>query len=215
MSANVWTASCRVCRDWFGSPGRAGSAEQEIRFVSEYVESLTGYTVQEWLAEPRFWLKIIHPDDRERAARESAVCFNSGRGCACQFRWIRKDGRLIWVEARLAVILDENGQSIGLRGVTMEITERKKAESALRESEEKNRAILQALPDLIFVQSKDGVYLDYHTKNPQALLLPPEQFIGKTMREVLPPELAQALARGFELVMQSSEPVIHEYSAAD
>ena len=195
------------------SRGEPGSAEQELKFVSEYVESLTGYTVQEWLAEPRFWLKIIHPDDRERAARESAVCFNSGRGCACQFRWIRKDGRLIWVEARLAVILDENGQSIGLRGVTMEITERKKAESALRESEEKNRAILQALPDLIFVQSKDGVYLDYHTKNPQALLLPPEQFIGKTMREVLPPELAQALARGFELVMQSSEPVIHEYSA--
>ncbi|HEY6365594.1 MAG TPA: PAS domain S-box protein, partial [Candidatus Binatia bacterium] len=195
------------------SRGEPGSAEQEIRFVSDYVESLTGYTVQEWLAEPRFWLKIIHPDDRERAARESASCFNSGRGCASQFRWIRKDERLIWVEARLAVIRDENGKSIGLRGVTMEITERKKAESALRESEEKNRAILQALPDLIFVQSKDGVYLDYHTKNPQALLLPPEQFIGKSMREVLPPELAQALARGFELVMQSSEPVIHEYSA--
>jgi PAS domain S-box-containing protein len=180
--------------------------------VSDYVEVLTGYTVQEWLSEPRFWLKIIHPDDRERTARESADCFNSGRGCSCQFRWIRKDGQVIWVEARLAAIWDESGKPTGLRGVTMEITERKKAESALRESEEKNRAILQALPDMIFVQSKDGVYLDFHAKDQQTLLVPPEQFLGKNMREVLPPELAQTFAWGFERVMQSSEPVIEEYS---
>jgi formate hydrogenlyase transcriptional activator len=192
--------------------GEPGSAEQELRFVSDYVETLTGYTVQEWLAEPRFWLTIMHPDDRERAARECATCFNSGQGCACQFRWIRKDGQVIWVEARLAVIRGENGEPVGLRGVTMEITERKNAESALRESEEKNRAILQALPDLIFVQSKDGVYLDYHAKDPRSLLVPPEQFIGKNMREILPPELAQTFGLGFERVMQSSEPVIEEYS---
>jgi formate hydrogenlyase transcriptional activator len=100
------------------------------------------------------------------------------------------------------------------RGVVfaIDLYERKKAELALRESEEKNRAILQALPDLIFVQSKDGVYLDYHAKDPRALLVPPEQFIRKNMREVLPPELAQAFAWGFERVMQSSEPVIEEYS---
>jgi PAS domain S-box-containing protein len=100
------------------------------------------------------------------------------------------------------------------RGVVfaIDLTERKKTEEKLRASEEKNRAILQALPDLMFVQSKDGVYLDYHAREPKALFLEPEKFLGKNMREVLPPEMAQVFARCFESLMDKSEPVIHEYS---
>jgi len=123
--------------------------------------------------------------------------------------YIRRDGR------RVSVLIG-GGMLPGMtdRGVVfaIDLTERKKAEEKLRESEEKNRAILQALPDLMFVQSKDGVYLDYHAKDPKVLLLEPEKFLGKNIREVLPPELAQTFARCFELVLQSSEPVLHEYS---
>jgi PAS domain S-box-containing protein len=92
------------------------------------------------------------------------------------------DGSLFPAALRIAVVDDEHGKRLGFRWLLYDITERKHAEEALRESEEKNRAILHALPDLIFVQSKDGVYLDYHAKDPRALLVPPEQFIGKNMR---------------------------------
>jgi PAS domain S-box-containing protein len=123
--------------------------------------------------------------------------------------YIRRDGR------RIPVLIG-GGMLPGMpnRGVVfaIDLTERKKTEEKLRESEEKNRAILQALPDLMFVQSKDGIYLDCHAKDPKALLVEPEKFLGKNMSEVLPPELGQAFARCFELVVQSSEPVIHEYS---
>ena len=94
----------------------------------------------------------------------------------------------------------------------IDLTERKKTEEKLRESEEKNRAILQALPDLMFVQTKDGVYLDYHAKDPKTLLVEPEKFLGKNMQEVLPEELAQTFARCFESLTDASEPVIQEYS---
>ena len=123
--------------------------------------------------------------------------------------YVRRDGRPV-------PVLIGGGMLPGMpdRGVVfaIDLSEREKTEEKLRESEEKNRAILQALPDLMFVQNKEGVYLDYHAKHPQALLLPPEQFLGKNMREVLPPELSQAFARCFESVVHSSEPVIHEYS---
>jgi len=123
--------------------------------------------------------------------------------------YMRRDGR------RIPVLIG-GGMLPGMpdRGVVfaIDLTERKKTEEKLRESEEKNRAILQALPDLMFVQSKDGVYLDYHAKDPKALLVEPEKFLGKNMREVLPEELAQVLARCFESLMDTSEPVIHEYS---
>ena len=123
--------------------------------------------------------------------------------------YIRRDGR------RVSVLIG-GGMLPGMtdRGVVfaIDLTERKKAEEKLRESEEKNRAILQALPDLMFVQSKDGVYLDYHAKDPKVLLLEPEKFLGKNIREVLPPELAQTFASCFESLMETRETVVQEYS---
>ena len=123
--------------------------------------------------------------------------------------YLRRDGR------RIPVLIG-GGMLPGMpdRGVVfaIDLTERKKTEEKLRESEEKNRAILQALPDLMFVQTKDGVYLDYHAKDPKTLLVEPEKFLGKNMQEVLPEELAQTFARCFESLTDASEPVIQEYS---
>ena len=60
--------------------------------------------------------------------------------------------------------------------------------------------------------SSDGVFLDYHVKNPEALLAPPEAFLGKSMHEVLPPWLADALQRAFERALATNEPERLEYS---
>src|SRR5262245_50729298 len=84
--------------------------------------------------------------------------------------------------------------------------------SALRESAARNRAILKALPDLMFLTSKDGVFLDFHAKEPNVLLLPPEQLLGKNVWEVLPQDLAEALARCFVEAVETGETIIHEYS---
>ena len=108
--------------------GQPDSAAQRINFVSEYVESMLGYSVEEWLSSPNFWLTIVHPEDRDLAARIAAGRFASGKGSLNQFRWLTKDGRAIWVEAQSLPIYDEHGNTVGLRGVTMDISERKRAE---------------------------------------------------------------------------------------
>src|SRR5262249_39984006 len=88
--------------------------------------------------------------------------------------YMRRDGR------RVPVLIG-GGMLPGMsdRGVVfaIDLTDPKKTEEKLRESEEKNRAILHALPDLMFVQSKDGVYLDYHAKDSKGLLVEPERFL--------------------------------------
>lgn len=97
-------------------------------FVSSYVEDMLGYTVDEWLTTPNFATKIMHQDDRETFLHErTAILDRSGEG-VLGFRWIAKDGRLLWVEAHAAAIKDESGNTVGLRGVTMDITERKRDE---------------------------------------------------------------------------------------
>jgi PAS domain S-box-containing protein len=116
--------------------GVPDESSQRINFVSDYVETMLGYTVEEWLATPNFWLSIVHPEDRERAARTAAATFASGKVGTNQFRWMTKDGRAIWVEAHSISIMDEAGEPVGMRGVTMDITERKEASEGLRRWEQ-------------------------------------------------------------------------------
>ncbi len=99
-------------------------SEQEINFVSEYVEHMLGYTVNEWLSTPNFWLHIVHPDDRKRAGDESVAIFNSGERGVSRFRWIKKDGKALWIESHSYVITNSNGEPIGMRGVSMDISDR-------------------------------------------------------------------------------------------
>ena len=130
--------------------GQPDEAAQRINYVSTHVERMLGYGVDEWLAMPNFWLTLVHPDDRDRAAREAAEFFRSGRGGTSRFRWVRKDGRPIWVEAQSRVIVDEHGMSMGMRGVTIDVSagiqlqaERnellQRTDRARREAEQANR----------------------------------------------------------------------------
>jgi len=89
---------------------------------------MLGYTVAEWLSEPGFWLSIVHPDDRQRVGKDAAADFAEGRTGGYDFRWMAKDGRNVWVRAHTIVVRDENGKSIGVRGVVTDITEVKRAE---------------------------------------------------------------------------------------
>lgn len=184
---------------------------REPTFVSDYAERMLGYSPQEWMATPEFALSIVHEDDRERVRHESDTVIAGKKGGAIQFRWIAKDGRVVWAETHLAPILDRAGEIVGLRGVTLDITEKKFAEVARLESEERNRAILRAIPDLIFVQTRDGVYLDYHVKNSDDLFLPPEVFLGRNMRDILPEQLADTFSACFERA-EMGDPQVVEYA---
>ena len=82
-------------------------------------------------------------------------------------------------------------------------------EAALNASEARNSAILNAIPDLMFLQNLDGTFLDYHAKDPDLLLMAPEQFLGKNVTDVMPPELASEILNCFK--QTSDKPVVLEY----
>ena len=128
----VWEAS-----------GEPTGDTQRIDFVSNYVEKMLGYSVEEWLSTPNFWRTIVHEDDREAAGREAARTFASGTGGVNRFRWLTKDGREIWVESQSVVVCDESGNPVAMRGVTMDITETVRAQeerTRLLESEREARS---------------------------------------------------------------------------
>jgi PAS domain S-box-containing protein len=96
-----------------------------------------------------------------------------------------------------------------LQNVCQELAD---ANASLTRSEAKTRAILGALPDLMFIQTLNGDYVDGYFKDVHALFLPPEKWLGKNMSEVLPPQLAADFAACFERAVQSGAPVIYEYT---
>jgi PAS domain S-box-containing protein len=153
--------------------GVPDESSQRINFVSDYVEEMLGYTVDEWLATPNFWLTIVHPEDQERAAREARAKFDSRKGGTSRFRWVRKDGRAIEVEAQSIIICDERGEPAGMRGVTMDITERTRAEARLFQL----AAIIESSDDAIISRNLDGVIQSW---NPAA-----ERLYGYTVAEAV------------------------------
>lgn len=120
---------------WEARP-EPGTNLRRATFVSDYVEKLLGYSAEEWMSTPGFALKIIPEEEREKSVREAEALFESGKEGVLQFKWTTKDGRHIWVESQFAPIRDEKGQSVGFRGVTMDITARKEAEDALKKAHE-------------------------------------------------------------------------------
>lgn len=83
---------------------------------------------------------------------------------------------------------------------------------ALRHSEERNRAILRAIPDAMFILSANGVFLDCYARDSAALLLPPDAFPGKAMSDVLPPVVADPMTAAMSRTLASGEPEKLEYS---
>lgn len=150
--------------------GHPDDPTQQINFVSDYVEPMLGYSVDEWLATPNFWLTIVHPEDQEKAAATAAATYRSGEAGSNQFRWVAKDGRVLWVLARSVTVADAQGHPIGMRGVTMDISERRAAEeergllltreqaarAAAEASEQRYRLLADAIPNQLWTARPDG-----------------------------------------------------------
>jgi PAS domain S-box-containing protein len=206
--------------------GEPDATTQRMDFVSEYVEQMLGYTVADWLNTPNFWLTIVHPDDKEQAATTSRATFTSQEKGVNRFRWVAKDGRVIPVETQSMAIFDEQGRPIGMRGVTMDVSQREQAERerlllihaqqvAIRQKEE-----AYALLDALFSSAPVGLALfdknvRFQRLN-QALAdingLPVEDHIGKTPRELLPDVASEGTEGMFLRVLETGKAVTFETS---
>lgn len=121
-----------------------------------------------------------------------------------------KDGRTVAKE--ISVNYFEFGGREYNCALARDITEKQKNEEALKRSEARQKALLKALPDLMFVLDKNGVFLDYYTGSPELLLASPETFMGQKAQQVLPPEVARKTLEGIGQVMAGREPFGFEYS---
>ena len=119
-------------------------------YVSPQIEQLLGYTPDEWLATPNLFWRVVHEDDAERVRVEHRRGYAEGRPFSTQYRLVRRDGRVVWVEDQVIVVTDEEGTPVQAQGFLLDVTHRKAAETALADSEERFRTLVGNVPGVIF-----------------------------------------------------------------
>ena len=110
-------------------------------YASPQVESLLGYSVDEWIDDPEFFPKLLHPDDRERILALVDHCNETADLFRAEYRLIARDGRTVWVQDESLVVVDEEGRPLFTQGYLLDITARKESEQRLAAEHAVARAV--------------------------------------------------------------------------
>jgi PAS domain S-box-containing protein len=111
--------------------------ENRTTYISPQVESILGFSPREWLADRDLWIRQVHPDDRERVAAEVHTSDDRGVPAELEYRALTRDGSVRWIHNRSVFLRDRAGRLTGSHGVMLDITEKKAAERAIRDRDEK------------------------------------------------------------------------------
>ena len=149
----------------------------------------------------------VHPDDRDMVDKGIQCAIRDRQPYLAEFRVVRPDGAIRWLRDQGKVLCDENDRVSYMTGAVVDITERKKAEEELRQSEEKWRSLVENAPDVILTVGPDGTILFLnHTVPP----FTPEKAVGTSIYDYVPDEYQDTLRKSLEHVLQTGEPYSYE-----
>ena len=125
-----------------------------LTYISPQIEQLTGYTPEERLANRNGnWIALIHPDDRDQVRAEDERTDETGEPFRMEYRQQAKDGRYAWIREESVLVRDEAGEPLYWQGFLFDITERRRVEDALRESEERYRTLVEHTPVITYTET--------------------------------------------------------------
>ncbi len=196
----------------------------EFYYFNSTWQEFTGRLLSSELSNE--WLNILHPDDKERYQNTYKNAFKNQNIFQEKYRLQNYDGEYRWILENSAPRYSENGIFIGFIGYGVDITsiyspstsqetnninQSKLTEIELCKSQTKKNAIFHAIPDLIFSLNKDGIILDFKSAKEDEKILPSNLFIGKSINEVLTPDLAEQTIYHLCQALSNNTVEIYEY----
>ncbi len=127
------------------------SDAMETVYMSPQVADIVGVPPEAWIADPDLWYRLVLPEDRDATLRTFLEAAAAGENWRAEYRLRTPDGRVVWIHDETTFLTDEQGEPMLVQGVMFDVTERKLAEQALRESEQREREAaerLRALDDM-------------------------------------------------------------------
>jgi len=156
-------------------------------YMSPAFERITGYSVAEMTAMTLDdVLERIHPDDR-KSVKKAIACISSGGKGMLEYRFMCKDGGYRWLADAIYIQTDRQGRPVGRLGIVRDVSEQKRREQALRESEDRYRSLVEMSPDALFINLDDRIVF----VNPALLRMfgaeSAGQIVGKSPYDLLHP----------------------------
>ena len=179
-----------------------------LLFVNSAAERIYGLPLRELTRKRDAWVDAVHPEDRRRFRENLDVVLTQGH-VQLEYRIVRPDGEIRWLQDRLTVVEDAQGNATQIGGVATDITEHKQAEQALRESEAEFHSLVESLPLNVLRKDIDGRIVFANKRCCEALSRSPSEIIGKTDFELFPVELAKKYTDDDRTVLTTQE-VIHD-----
>jgi len=180
-----------------------------IHYVSPSVERRLGFKPEELIGQNSF--NLIYPDDIP-SIKEAFACAIQDQGIdpPVEARLRHKDGSWRVIEGAANNLLHDPAVA-GIIINAFDITERKQAEAALRESEERLRAFANALPDLAFILDKQGRHVEILTGQKSLLRVSSEKMKDRLLHEILPKKEADDLLAMIQTTIELNKPQVLEY----
>jgi PAS domain S-box-containing protein len=178
--------------------------DERYVFVNDRFAKMHGYSAEELLGKE--YKALIHPDDREVIAKRVSKRLK-GESVPYQYevQRLRKDGKTIWCEM-IAAAIEYRGKS-AVMGNIMDITQRKQAEKALRESEEMARALLNATTDAVVLLDSKGVILDVNETYAKRFQKSTDEMLGLCIWYLFPPGVTEARMANVKKVFETGKPI--------
>ena len=154
-------------------------------YVSSYIETLLGYTATEWSENPILWYQRLHPDDRQRWNEEFSRTVSSAEPFRGDYRFLARDGRIVWIHGEVKVLYDESGQPF-MHGMGYDITELKHTEEDLRQSRDKEQRANRAKSEFLSRTS-------HELRTPLNLIMGFAEFLMESQLDPLDPKQKEYL----------------------
>jgi PAS domain S-box-containing protein len=133
-----------------------GYKDWSVELLDEKIEILTGHSMKEFNSGRIKWSDLVVAEDIPGARETFIRALKTDKSYVREYRIKIRNGDILWIQERANIICDDKGEIDYVSGVFFDITERRKAEEALRESEERHRMLLEASPDPIVVYDMEG-----------------------------------------------------------
>ena len=152
--------------------------------------SVTGYTPEQYQADPRLWLRMVHRDDQRAIVEQAQRASRGETPPPVEHRLFHRDGQVRWVRNTVIPRLDDQGEVVEYDGLIRDITARKSAEEQLIKSEAFYHSLVESLPQHILRKDVSERFTFANQRFCQLLGKPLEEIIGKTDFDFFHPDLA-------------------------
>ena len=182
-------------------------------YVSPEIESVLGYSREEWLEDPIRWYEHIHPDDKQRWSLEAAEMFVSGKPLRSAYRVMARDGRVVWFQCDARMMRREDGRPWFIHGVAFDVSDLKRIEEERKEEGNFISAILDTVGALVVVLDDGGRILRFNQACEITSGYAMHEVLGKCFWDLfLVPEEAERFKTMFELLRTDLLPQHHQTS---